>query len=1844
MERRLFRGVATGICGIVLWVPLQLFSLDENALVPLGDVEGEPSALFNNCVNVVSGNYCESDVDMYLVGPEPLTFCRYYSSSGCENPEGLFHGWNHNHESLMHFYQSTNKKGFKAIMTEPSGASLLYCKMSSYPGYKYMDLKLDVATHTRGLTNAAGELSGRTNLKNNILRFGAGKKEVWAYTGAGERRRYTQALWQEGSLRDMSEYFLRKKVSPNGNVTTYDYTDDDLLDNISTTNGDGCAPFAKVHLTREDAEFQHNGFWHMSLASDDGRTVSYTYQVVVNRSLPEFYLQQVVRPNAPTITYSYDHFEHDASSMRLKERRLPDNRFVNIEYYIPGDNHVGQRSVTIGKGDHRPGRVCLQKAPVGTDATPIITGRFFYEFSPTGSGLADVYDARDNKRVYWWNSDQRLTGIDYYLKDTDGNNVLYSKDKLYWGSGHDRTNLVRRTYEDASRCVVRGKQYIYDHYGNVLSDILYGNLTGDAVIQPGPADGKSLPDGAETYTTNYAYGGLMRCQMLQQEDPNGRVTRFLYVPDTDLVAAKFVADGDHILIREFNEYDENAVLIHRIVDDGTTEDPNDLSGVTERHITVIQPLIQRPVGLPGTVEERYLDLNTKQEVLLTRVVNGYSREGYVTSRAVYDANGAHCYTQEFAYDNMGNVIFERDPCGHETRKQYDMNGNKTFEEGPRPGICRIFAYDFSNRLIRQELYDATTRLVETFQYDYLGNRVASTDIFGNETRYTYDGLRRCTEVLGPPTTTNQGERVHPRELRAYDLCNNLACVTTSEGDSTFTTYNARNEPVEVRYPDGTTERKTYNTQGLVVKKVDKNEAVTLYSYDVLGRCIKEDVFYADGAAAGSVTRRYNAFHLLETVDAEGYRTLCDYDGAGRLLRERKMGESVCHVTQYLYDALGRNVGTVVGEGVEAVATKQTLDFMQRVVEERVENGNGEIQRCVEYRYDEAGNRTHVIEHRGDSLATTVMEYNLKGSPIRLQDPEDHFTIMEYNYAFRSSDGVCVLQTQKTDPLGKKTVTTMDAYGRAVSVEEFSPFGGCIARQESCYNTVGSRVAVYDTVFFGEQQEKVIVSQWEYGPGQRVETVISAAGSTDQKVARNVYDAKGRKTAFVKPDGVVIGFVYDDLGRLVEHTGSDGSFHYRYRYDKNGNVIEVQDVASGGVTLRSYDASGRVCRETLTTGLCICNDYDTAGRRLRMTLPDATGVQYRYDGEHLVEVARQGSDGTTRYRHQYTAFDVTGKVIESVQGPHSFHFSYDICGRTQSINAPHYSQAVPPGGYDAAGNLISVDACDPGGPVQGRYGYDALYQLSRETGSVEHEYLYDSVQNRRCKDGRSHQVNDLHQLLDDGCSRYIYDANGNMTQKIREGVVTTFAYDALNRLTAVVTDDRRVEYGYDAFNRRVTRVVKSADGESSTERFLFDSQDEIGVVDEEGSITELRVLGSGSHAEIGAAVSLELRGVLYIPVHDMNGNVVVVIDANSGDAVEWYRYSAFGEEAIFSPQGKAPGRSTVGNCWRFQSKRVDEVAGLVFFGQRVYDPGIGRWTTADPLGPVDGPNLYAYSRNNPLRYKDPLGLQSIRLQPRHHLQEQSKEAEPIDDEDDVPVIVYDDDFEKRHEVQEHRVPSADDTGSEVYTEYYEPSRIFDLGRPELPNGGFIIYINGINNVFGDAWCSAEYVSDLSGGYNVHGVYNATHGIMNDLEECRLNRNYIATTPVRLLVLMLKDRAAKYPGVPMLLVGHSQGVIQALDALIDCPREIRKMVSVVAIAPGGYVWPYLVKDVVHYVSPRDPVPCFDKAGRQKAASTIITLPRHPGCSPTDLDHSFQSPTYKKSLKQRLDRYVTDNDQER
>ena len=80
-------------------------------------------------------------------------------------------------------------------------------------------------------------------------------------------------------------------------------------------------------------------------------------------------------------------------------------------------------------------------------------------------------------------------------------------------------------------------------------------------------------------------------------------------------------------------------------------------------------------------------------------------------------------------------------------------------------------------------------------------------------------------------------------------------------------------------------------------------------------------------------------------------------------------------------------------------------------------------------------------------------------------------------------------------------------------------------------------------------------------------------------------------------------------------------------------------------------------------------------------------------------------------------------------------------------------------------------------------------------------------------------------------------------------------------------------------------------------------------------------------------------------------------------------------ATFEPYGREVSiTGTETNNQRFPGQYYDAETGLSYNWHRYYDPSIGRYITADPIGLNGGMNLYAYANANPVNFVDPEGLQ------------------------------------------------------------------------------------------------------------------------------------------------------------------------------------------------------------------------------------------------------------------------------
>ena len=203
-----------------------------------------------------------------------------------------------------------------------------------------------------------------------------------------------------------------------------------------------------------------------------------------------------------------------------------------------------------------------------------------------------------------------------------------------------------------------------------------------------------------------------------------------------------------------------------------------------------------------------------------------------------------------------------------------------------------------------------------------------------------------------------------------------------------------------------------------------------------------------------------------------------------------------------------------------------------------------------------------------------------------------------------------------------------------------------------------------------------------------------------------------------------------------------------------------------------------------------------------------------------------------------------------------------------------------------------------------------------------------------------------------------DANGNLVKDDTK----TYTWDAQNRLIQInwinpqpVSMVDTVQMTYDGFGRRVNITELTWD-------HCFNGKD-------------LCLVMGQSFAKKGQHWACNCETVFHSWVNklvtnnyfytlDHLGNIREMTDS-SGAIHASYDYDAFGRQVKLSGDLE----SDFGYAGYYNYETTNQY--LTWY--RVYDPNLGRWLSSDPLGELEGPNLYNYVDSNPLNWIDPFGL-------------------------------------------------------------------------------------------------------------------------------------------------------------------------------------------------------------------------------------------------------------------------------
>jgi len=283
----------------------------------------------------------------------------------------------------------------------------------------------------------------------------------------------------------------------------------------------------------------------------------------------------------------------------------------------------------------------------------------------------------------------------------------------------------------------------------------------------------------------------------------------------------------------------------------------------------------------------------------------------------------------------------------------------------------------------------------------------------------------------------------------------------------------------------------------------------------------------------------------------------------------------------------------------------------------------------------------------------------------------------------------------------------------------------------------------------------------------------------------------------------------------------------------------------------------------------------------------------------------------------------------------------------------------------------------------QFAHDAL---GRQTGEQDgyccgglifnRNYGYDAAGNRtsRVKDGvtvtYTYDNNDKLTSASDGSS-FGYDGNGNLTSVSGPLGAWSFVYNDANQLVSVTSPGSTDTYLCNALGKRM-RMCRGTVG-GLTWRFVYNGDRVLELTDDANTPLVRYATENGSYYSpylraniIGNWCS---GASIRYPIYDGGGNFTWLVDVNGGicDHNQW---DAFG--LIFSDP--SPQNYSWGGAWGYMEERPG--SGLVQMGARWYWPEIGRFVQQDRLRV---PNRYVYGLDNPVRWVDPSGLWCFTLE-------------------------------------------------------------------------------------------------------------------------------------------------------------------------------------------------------------------------------------------------------------------------
>lgn len=746
---------------------------------------------------------------------------------------------------------------------------------------------------------------------------------------------------------------------------------------------------------------------------------------------------------------------------------------------------------------------------------------------------------------------------------------------------------------------------------------------------------------------------------------------------------------------------------------------------------------------------------------LTETATGYTLErlsghtltftGEGTLVQIEDKNGVRIH---LTYTN-GRLTAISDDVGQQLTLQYNRYGRLTAVTDP---LGRTVQY----RYAVGDLVEVVDPRGNATRYEYYENHKLKRIIDANGFTRQFEYKQRTDRVtclsLGVENVTSFAANSCEGFQFTYDDDTRIVDIASQSFDArTTVTLNAAGNPTRISRPESTREMEWDADMNMV--RLTNRSGTTTFTYDGYGHVLSTtDALGNTVRQQWNVTTAAGAYLARRTArtDARAARTKYEFDSAGNLIGVKNpLGAT----RTFAYDANGNRVSETDFAGQQTTYTYDAHGFLT--------SQTGPTGATTTYESDAVGRYTHVTGPRGNTYQYT---YNAVDDVTSVTDPTGNVT--RFTYDTNGALANVTTATGQTISVGGQRTddadhVTIDDGGNIIGL---STDGGRVSRSYDALNRLTTET---------------------YAVGQVSETLSYAYDSTGNLVSlrtpsgitRYTYDALGQVTRIEGPTGEFGEYVYDDAGRRVLATFSNGLtvaygydaadrlvsvhgqreveqsvndsnatntssttrtttvvnetlFEYRYTYDAGGNRLSATN-AAGEVTEYEYDALDRLIGVRYSSGKELRYSYDAIGNRLTRTVNRTDVTTYTYNAEG--ELTAAGS-------RTYT-YDAAGNRVGKTTGPNTTTYQYDEGGRLSNVTLPSGELVsftyLPTGqrirkttstgtSYYLYSGFDVVAELDSNGTVASRYlhgpGVDELVSL--DTGGETYFHHYDGAGNLR----------------------------------------------------------------------------------------------------------------------------------------------------------------------------------------------------------------------------------------------------------------------------------------------------------------------------------------------------------------------------------------------------------------------------------------------------------------------------------------------------------------------------------